>query len=436
MVTRVATFQGAQPGEEFLAFAHDGGWCWFADPRAVYRNGRLYAGWIDSNGSLVVGALTLATGKIERHTLHVHLEKDDHDNPTFAFHSDGRLMCFYSRHSRDDMYVVDSVNPEDISAWHPARLIVLNSKETNAHVYSDGHDRYTYPSPFRLGDEGGRIYLFWRGLDHKPNVSTSDDDGATWSPGRIVIFPSETYQNQRPYTKIHGNGRDRIHIAFTDGHPRNEPANGIHYACLRGGGFYRADGSKIRSFDGLPFGPRDADIVYDARQTQVKAWVWEVAEDPNGYPVIVYVRFPDDGDHRYHYARWDGRQWHDHEIVGAGRWFPKTTDGETEREPNYSPGIALDRANPDVVYLSRPIDGVLEIERWQTHDMGATWDCSSVTSRSKNDNVRPYVVNTDEGTSLLWLNVVRYRHYTEYLCSVRVTLVYRLSHLHGSDFVG
>src|SRR5690606_4415165 len=97
-------------------FTDDGGWCWFADPRAVYRNGRIYTGWVDSGGSVVLGAATLATGAVEQHVLHANLERDDHDNPTFAFHPDGRLMVFYARHGKDDMYVAESVRPEDISA--------------------------------------------------------------------------------------------------------------------------------------------------------------------------------------------------------------------------------------------------------------------------------------------------------------------------------
>ncbi len=412
--------QMAQPGESYLALAPDAGWCWFADPRAVYYNETLYAGWVDSQGSLGVGALSLSTGEVRRHIVQNELERDDHDNPTFAFHPNGRLMLFYSRHSRDDMYVVDSVEAGDISRWHPARLIQLNDVAANAHVYSGGHDRYTYPSPFRLTDEERRIYLFWRGLDHKPNLSISNDDGKTWSAGRIVVIGNETYLNQRPYTKMSSNGRDRIHMAFTDGHPRNEPTNSIHYACLRAGSFYRADGSKIGALGDLPFKAEDADVVYDARPSQIRSWVWDVATDHEENPVIVYARFARDDDHRYHYARWDGQRWHDHEVVAAGPWFPQTPAGEEEREPHYSGGIVLDPVNPDVVYLSRLVDGVREIERWQTRDRGVTWERFSVTSGSKHDNIRPYVVNAKGGSCLLWLNVEQYRHYTDYRCSLRI----------------
>ena len=34
----------AQPGEAYADFTPNGAWCWFADPRAVNKNGKTYAG--------------------------------------------------------------------------------------------------------------------------------------------------------------------------------------------------------------------------------------------------------------------------------------------------------------------------------------------------------------------------------------------------------
>ena len=35
----------------------------------------------------------------------------------------------------------------------------------------------------------------------------------------------------------------------------------------------------------------------------------------SSFPVLVYVRFPSDTDHRYFYAKWTGTEWIDREIV-------------------------------------------------------------------------------------------------------------------------
>ena len=42
--------------ETHAEFTADGAWCWFSDPRAVYHDGRVYAGWMTADGSVQVGA--------------------------------------------------------------------------------------------------------------------------------------------------------------------------------------------------------------------------------------------------------------------------------------------------------------------------------------------------------------------------------------------
>ncbi|MCP5114709.1 MAG: hypothetical protein GY953_28095, partial [bacterium] len=330
----------------------------------------------------------------------------------------GRVMVSWARHGKDDMYLAVSKRPRDISEFGEPRLVTLNSKEANKHVYAGGRDAYTYASLFAVGET---LYLGWRGLDNKPNLAWSHDGGDSWSPGRIYVFPSRTYLNQRPYMKVAA-GSGGLHFAFTDGHPNREPENGIHYAFLTGGAFHKADGSPIRRLADAPFGVRDADIVHDARKAKVKSWIWDVAEDADRRPAIVYVRFPDDRDHRYHYARWDGVRWHDHELVASGGWFPQTEEGKTEREPNYSGGLVLDHDDPNTVYLSVPVNGVREIQRWTTRDLGRTWKTEPVTSGSKRDNIRPFAIrNTPgDGPQVMWMTLNSYTHYTRFDSEIKV----------------
>ena len=412
-------------GHLWADFSKDGAWCWFSDPRAVHFQGernQTYAAWVTSDGSIVIGAYDHETGRINSKILHERLEIDDHDVPSILVRDDRRLMVFYSRHSEDDFYLRVSDLPEDISSWSEARLLKGNQ---NGQYPASLRRLYCYSNPFQLSDEDGRIYLFWRGIGNKPCVSISRNGGDSWGPGRIVISPKDTYENQRPYVKYASNYRDRIHLAFTNGHPRNEPTNGIYYACYRADAFWRADGSRIKSLDLIPFDPFEADVVYNARVTNVRAWVWDVAEDESGYPVIVYTRLPEETDHRYHYARWDGNRWIDNEIVEAGKWFPQTPEGEEEREVHYSGGVVLDHRDPSIVFLARPVGGVFEIERWSTEDLGVTWKSEAVTQGSATDNVRPFVVlnsSPDELPNLLWMNNSRYLHYTDYQTSIKMNL--------------
>lgn len=415
----------ARPANQWADFTGDGAWCWFSDPRAVYYEGKrnqTFAAWVSSDGSIMIGAYDHDSGKVSEAVLHERLEVDDHDVPSILIRADGRLMVFYSRHSEDDFYLKISEKAGDISSWSPARLLKVNDNEQYA---LDETRAYCYSNPFQLSEEGGRIFLFWRGIGNKPCVAVSANGGETWGPGRVLISPKETYKNQRPYLKYASNNKDRIHLAFTNGHPRREPTNGIYYACYREDAFYRADGSRFTGLDSIPFDPWEADVVYDAGETRVRAWVWDIAEDDQGYPVIVYTRLPEETDHRYHYARWDGTQWLDNEVVRAGRWFPQTPEGEEEREVHYSGGVVLDHGDPSVVYLARPVNDVFEIEKWVTRDLGRTWVSEAITQGSRYDNVRPFVVlnsSPEAPPNLLWMNNRRYLHYTDYQTSIKMNL--------------
>ncbi len=413
-----------RPAHQWKTLA-DGAWCWFSDPRAIYYKGekeQTYIDWVDTVGSIMIASYDHRSGDIEKFTLHEKLQRDDHNVPSILVRSDRRLLVFYSKHGGDEFFMRLSKNPESIAEWHPVRTLPLNNNE----LYADSLLRdYTYSHPFQLSTENNRIYLFWRGINRKPCVSVSEDGGENWSKGKIIIRPEDIYQHRRPYVKYYSNNRDKIYFAFTDGHPRKEPENSIYYACYQQGSFYRADGSKITDFAKIPFKPRDADVVYDARATEVRAWVWDIATDQKGRPVILYTRLPEFKDHRYHYAIWDGEKWLDHEIVKGGGWFPQTLPGKRESERHYSAGLILDRADPSVVYLARPVNGTFEIERWQTSDMGKSWQSTLVTRQSEYDNVRPFISwNAPQYIKprLFWMTNLNYIHYSDYASLIKMDI--------------
>ena len=412
-------------GEAFESFAEDGSWCWFSDPRALFYEGehaRTYAGWIDQSGNVTVGYYDHNTQEIHQEVLHAKLEVDDHDNPSLLMDSDGKLMVFYSKHARGEpIYLMKAKHAESISEWEPRQALDLNDTVT----YADFSDTYTYVNPYRLSAENDKLYLFWRGADFKPNVATSEDGGATWNQGQILVLPDRIYRNRRPYVKVSSNNRDQIHLAFTDGHPRNEPTNSIYYMKYRDGAFYKANGEKIANFNDIPVTPEATDMVYDAKGTQEKAWIWDVTENEEGNPVLTYVRFPDDSTHVYYYALWDGKAWQNHKITEGGSWFPQTPEGEEEREPNYSGGISLDHQDPSTVYLSRQVNGTFEIERWTTNNQGKDWSSQAITQNSDLDNIRPFVIrnyNQDDDLRVLWMNVKHYQHYTDYNTAIKMNI--------------
>lgn len=416
-ITLPACLNATQPGEAYADFTADGGWCWFSDPRAISDQGKTYAGWITADGSVEVGSLDPRSGEVTTFVIDEAYEKDDHDNPSFLILPDGRLRAFYTRHSnRQEINTRTTRRPGDITEWGPVEVIPPNDP-------SPRNSGVTYSNPFLLTEEDNAIHLFWRGRSFKPTMATSLDNGETWSTATPVFSLPDLPRGNRPYAKYGSNGKDRIHFIFTDGHPRREPHNSVYYACYRGGAFYRADGTRICTVSELPFPPAQADRVYDASTTGARAWIWEVTADSQDRPVLVYTRHPTESDHRYHYARWTGSAWFDTELCAAGGWFPQTPEGEQEREPHYSSGLALDPQDPSVVYLTRPVNGVRELERWTTSDRGTNWTTTAITSGSKHDNIRPFVVrnHSENGPTVLWQNVSgHYRHYTDYLCSIKM----------------
>jgi hypothetical protein len=389
----------------------DGGYCWFADPRAVYYKGtneRTYIGWITSSGAVTVAQYDHASQQTTTTVLQYNFEADDHDNPSLLVRaSDKRIMVFYSKHTVEPhLYFRISTNPEDISSFGTEREV------------SGIVDDVTYPTPFQLSAESNRIYLFWRGIGWQPTFTTSNDGGATWAAPLQLVQGTD-----RPYIKFESDGASRIHFAFTEGHPRMNASNHIYYAYLYNGGFYRANGTFIKNVSSGYLTTSEAEMVYNA--SAGKGWVWEIALDSLGRPVIAYVAFPTDTDHRYRYARWTGSSWNDHQIIAAGQWFPQTPAATTEPEPNYSGGIALDPENPSIVYLSRSINNIFEIEKWTTSDNGTTWPSTvSITSNSACLNVRPFVVKNhiQNGFELLWLTG-DYVHYTNYHTAIKTTFV-------------
>ncbi len=385
----------------------DGAWCWFADPRAVRHRGahdRTYLGWITRIGDVQIGQYDHAARVLTTATLMTRFKVDDHNNPVVVIRPDGRLMAFWSGHVGARIYYRVSTQPEDIAAWGPTRILP---------VQLTGASGYTYPNPVFSAAEGHRLYLFWR-AGWQPAYSTSGDLGQTWAPARQVV----TNAGERPYVKVAGDPAGGVHLAFTDGHPRETDVNNIHYVRIKDGRFVRANGTVIGSVSSGPIRPNQADTVYNQAQWGgQKAWVHDVAVDPAGRPVIVFATFVSLADHRYRYARWTGSGWSVHRIVLAGGSFERSGT-----EQHYSGGLTLDHEDPRVVYLSREINGVHEVERWATGDGGATWSRQALTSGSSRPNVRPVSPRGSTGGALeaLWM-AGDYAFYTSFSTAIRGT---------------
>jgi hypothetical protein len=354
----------------------------------VGEHDHTYWGMVDHLGNIVVYAWDHDTDTLQSAVLHEGLEIDDHANPSLLFRADGHLMVSYSAHRGRTVFQRISEKPEDISAWGP---------EIDLDVALDG-DYYTYPSPVQLsGEIKAPIYLFLRGWSSGSMTpswrdyifSTSVDGGLNWAPAQpLFVNPG-----QRPYVQFAQNGSDRIDFAVTDGHPRESPTNGVYHFYYQGGHYHRSDGAVLEG--GPPFAPNQGTQIWDG--TVVKAWVWDLAIDDAGNPVLAYAVFPTSSDHRYRVARWTGAHWLDVEVAAAGG--PLYTD-----EAYYSGGIALDRADLDTLYLSIEAQRQWQVWEYHTEDDGETWlPMQALTDASPWVSARPLSpLNAHGDLRVLW----------------------------------
>ncbi|MNI06551.1 hypothetical protein D3C73_595370 [compost metagenome] len=399
--------------ETYPDFTQDGAWCFFADPRAVHfagKHNRTYVGWLTGQGDVMIGAYDHRDGTTSCVLIKSSLQQDDHANPSLYFPEDGLATIFYSAHNGATMYYRSMEIAEDITSFGREQQLPDNTS---------GKHGYTYPNPIHV-DKEQQLYLFWRGGNFKPNFSTrSDSTGGDWSSPQTLILGD----GARPYIKYAGDG-DTIWFAFTDGHPNNEPHNSIYCACIRDGVVTHPDGTLITAMTNLPIAPRDADVVFDGIVHDKNAWIWDIAIDSKGRPAIVYAVFHSPTDHRYWYSFWNGSAWDSHEITAGGSWFPQTEEGSVERETFYSGGLILDHVDPSHVYLSRPVNGIFEIEHWHTDDHGRTWESTVITAGSSHNNVRPVLARgkgSDEAV-LLWMHG-DYVHFTRYETSLKMKVI-------------
>jgi hypothetical protein len=397
---------------------NDGAWCWFSDPRAITVGENIITGWVKSNGTIEAAKINPTTAEIQLSELYYKLESDDHNNPSFTVDENGAIVAMYTRHSKKDLFINILNDHQGQFEFSAPRLI---------HPWSDQQlEKYprktmTYANLIRLDDEGGRVYCFGRWTGFKPNLMWSDDL-LNWSDAKVFVTNYPFNSNNRPYVKYYSDGKSRIHIIFTDGHPRDEPNNSVYYAYYEKGAFFKITGELICTMDQLPFEPKEASVVYTSNQMDGRAWIADVAVNEEGNPVILYTRSPTELNHEYWYASYSGKGWVNHKICDSGPWFPETPEGSQEPEPHYFGGLSVQPENVNVVYLSRQVDGVFEIERWETKDKGMSWKTKAITENSLKDNVRPIVprgFSEKEGEIVLWMEIEKYRHYTDFKASVK-----------------
>jgi hypothetical protein len=409
----------------------DAGWCWFQDERALVIGDRLLFGSVAAGradaarrGAVEATSVDLRTGAATRVRLSATpVERegryDDHDAPAFVLRGDGRILAAWAGHGFDNRILSRvTLEPGDPAHWSEERSFVPSPSS-----------KISYTNLHRLAAEHGRIYDFFRGLDDrlKPSVAWSDDGGERFASGGVVIDVPAAFRH-RPYVKYASDGKGTVHLAYTEGHPRDFD-NSLYHLYYREGKLHRSDGSVIGSLaEGLRE-PAEGTRIFRGDPRNV-AWVSDLELDAEGRPFVAYSVQKDSAglppgqggaDHRYRLARWTGKAWEDHEIAFAGT---RLYAGEDD----YTGGVALVPGDPTRVFISTNADPTSgaplvsatdarrhwEVLRGETKDAGRSWRWRPVTHDSTLDNLRPIVPRSaGRDELLLWLRGA-YRAYTDY----------------------
>ena len=404
-------------GRAVNTIANEGAWCWFADPRAIhYANEEktidiTLLGYIDVRGSIKATQIDWLTNTRTEVLIRAAHESDDHDNPTFLVLPDERIMVFYSYHSKSTMFYRVSKRPGDITCLGPEKQMAFDYKTT-------------YPSPFILSDDPDHIWICWRGGENwHPTIARTTLPDAN-DDVQIVYGPKQMVQSTgaRPYAKYQSNGKDKLYVTYTTGHPDNEIPNWLYFNVI---GINDGDpvlmsltGDTLTHIAAKPFNVNKTttyktkypQTIIDA-PTDKRDWVWQTALDKQERPVVLFTRLDDARTtHNFYYTRWTGSEWKETDLGYAGHAFHKNW---SSRERCYSSGMALDPDTINHVYMSLPtkdgevnVNGVYELWKYVIDDEGTITSKTLLTYDSKKNNVRPYVLPGSAATPLrlAWMN--------------------------------
>ena len=422
-VAMSAQAQTATEHYEGTTLADEGAWCWFADPRALhYKNtagtiNSSYFGYIDVHGAVKATQVDItADGKARKRgdvLVRSYFQPDDHNNPTFLVLPDERIMIFYTRHTDEPrIWYRISQKPGDITQLGEEKYIKVANNTT-------------YPSPFILSDDPQHIYICWRGIGWHPTIARitmpDQNDNVTVDYGPYQMVQST---GARPYAKYQSNGKDKIYLCYTTGHPDNEMPNWLYFNVVdinKGNGAILRDinGRQLSVIANGKFNVNKTDgyaSSYPAtivdRTSGVRNWVWQIALDKQERPVIAQVHLDDARTtHQYWYAKWTGTAWQTRKVADAGHAFHQNWN-QTER--CYSGGMSLDPDDTNTLYLSIPTkdgaynkDGVYEIWKYTMNDAGtAVAAREQVTYGSQKNNARPFVLpgSKESPLRLGWMN--------------------------------
>lgn len=355
---------------------------------AFYYNGNTYFAYIDSSGNAKVSKFNHSTRAVTTSPAVISsgLTADIHCSPSILVRqSDHKLVLAAAPHNDAHMYVAISSNAEDISSWGAPTDIATTLTGT----------KYTYANLFQLSGESGKIYMFFRderdgGTTAALCYSTSTDGGATWTAETTLYYTT----GKQSYWVVGSDFTSRIDFAVSNGNASDGDTSSL-YHFYYDGAFRNSGGTSIGSpaFTSISSFTK----IYDGAANGYVRVPYSII--PGASPVVGISALDPAGSgqpEKYWYATYSGGVWTANLIDSSGS-IPVSGFSEG--------GVAIDRTNSNVVYVSKSDGTTWKVYQYQTSNAGATWSTLALGNDGDgtNLNLRPVTPkNAASGLLMLW----------------------------------
>ena len=312
--------------------------------------------------------------------------KDDHNQSQILIReSDKRLIVFYTEHVGSAVNYRISINPLDSSAFGVEKTIASTPDSS-------------YASPYQASN--GNIFVFWRytpvTIQEEWWYSKSTDGGVTFGT------PVKLYETGVRAYLITNQLNDAIHFIASDGHPQTNFGLLVNNYHFKFNLLTEVATDSVGSVITLPLVPANLTPIYTSSNNDT-SWILDITTK-NNLPRVLYLVYPDGMINdtitkQLWYAEFNGLIWTNKQLIST------TMVGYIEKddvigEYAYSGASRFDTTNPDIIWMPKQVDDILEIHKVDL-SINPIY-IEQITFNSTVDNWRPISVNSSK-YNLLWL---------------------------------
>ena len=369
----------------------NGGGTWWTHPQAIHDGTNLY--FTATTNSMLWRVFQNSSSTFA--LLDTGTEQDDHNAPSILARPGKDVLAFYTRHGKSNIV--------NWASWDRTGSFASNWTDEGNLTFSN------YVTYSQLLDFEDKIFLMCRSETGKWKYRTTLNWGTSWSSLHtffdnsgvniyLLFTPSETEENV-------------WHVAGAK-NPASSTEHYIIYAKINveTNKVYNFAGEigDIYTLDGIPFSKTDFDDIEAVSGTTAKIRLLDVG-DKHGKTVIYYARWGDVTSQYYQAVQeTDGSWTHSALGINTGALFTTAQD----QAKHYIGGVALDRNNNNILYVSREASGTWYIDKHTVNSDMTLSSATNITSHATKKLIRPYAVRGH--SSMIYQECQSYTDYNDF----------------------